>query len=107
TGDGESRRKYWRHGKPRKKNHGTGSRGFFRAKHEKRCHSHGDRGGESHFDGWHANENGRDANAAHEQAERKSERENVQRAAFGNALCDQMAWEPVPHANLAGDIEKE
>ena len=39
--------------------------------------------------------------------ERKPERQNVERARFGNALGDQMARQPVPHAHLAGDVEKQ
>ena len=42
-----------------------------------------------------------------EQAERESQREDVERARLGNALGDEVARQPVPHADLAGDVEKE
>ena len=47
------------------------------------------------------------ADAAQQQAKRKSQRKNVQRARLGNALRDQMAGEPVPHPDFAGDVEKQ
>ena len=55
----------------------------------------------------HEDEDGRDGDAADEHAEGESEREDVEGARFGNALGDEMAGEPVPHADFAGDVEKQ
>ena len=50
---------------------------------------------------------GETRDAADEQAERESEGEDVERARLGNALGDEVARQPVPHADFAGDVEEE
>ena len=74
---------------------------------KKRGDGHGDGGCQQDLNRGHADENGRDADAADEQAERKSERKDVERAGLGNALGDEVAGKPVPDANLAGYVEEE
>ena len=77
------------------------------AEHEECGDGHGDGGGEKHLDGGDADEDGRDGDAAEEQAEGESEREDVEGAGLGNALGDEMAGQPVPDADFAGDVEEE
>ena len=38
--------------------------------------------------------------------QRESERQNLERAHFGNTLRDEMLHQPIPNAHLAGDVQK-
>ena len=55
----------------------------------------------------HMREDGRDTDAADEQAERESQREDIERARLRDALGNEVARQPVPHADFAGDVEEE
>ena len=55
----------------------------------------------------HVDQDGRDADPADQQAERESEREDVERARLGNSLRNEVARKPVPHADFAGDVEEQ
>ena len=45
--------------------------------------------------------------AAQDESECESEREDVERARLRHALGDEVAWQPVPDADLAGHVKKE
>ena len=64
------------------------------AQHEEGRDRHGDRCGQGDSDGGDTHEDRRDSEAADQQAEGKSQREDVERARFGNALGDEVTARP-------------
>ena len=93
--------------RPAMKTKAAAATGLTVLEHEQRGDGHGDRGGQEDLNCGDADEDGRDADAADEEAESESEGKDVEGAGLWNALGDEVAREPVPHADFAGDVEEE
>ena len=105
--DGQGGGKDRCHGKTGGEDQGKSGDWLAGPQHEECSYSHRGGCGQGHVNRGNARENRRHADAPRQQAERESQRKNVERARFRNALRDKVARQPIPHANFAGDVEEE